>query len=137
MLRARSALVSFCILLTSPAGLAADFDGSAPLNCVALDAVECDATRQCLQGPAWEVNLPVFLEVDFEKKRVRSIDRLYGERESEVLATKALDGLITLMGAEGGYAWSLAISTDTGMMSLALSGKDHGLVVTGACNPGD
>jgi hypothetical protein len=122
-------------MLTPLSVAAGGFDGSVPLICAAADTVECDVAHECTQGPPWEVNLPIFLEIDFDKKEVVSIDALDKDRTSKILVVTKLDGLVTAVGAEGAYAWSLAVTEDTGMMTLTLAGKEHGFIVRGACNP--
>ncbi len=48
-------------------GVAADFDGSKPLACAIVEAIECVPGEGCIKGWAEDLNLPRFLTVDFGK----------------------------------------------------------------------
>jgi hypothetical protein len=140
----RRIILFFSLLFVSgtiaPTVFAADFDGSKPLLCSVIKVFECSPTEGCKEYSAEEENIPQFLKIDFNEKKLTS--PLGGEpmRTSEIERMEQIDGKLMLQGAEDGIenvkdglAWSIAIEEDTGKMVLTASGDAVGFVVFGAC----
>ena len=58
-------LALMCIFFVPFSGMAGDFDGSQPLLCATIKAIECGPEGECLQGTAESVNLPQFFKINF------------------------------------------------------------------------
>jgi hypothetical protein len=140
----RKIVLFFFILLVSgivtPAVFAGDFDGSKPLLCSVIKVLECTPSKGCGEYSAEEENLPQFLKIDFNEKKITSSQGGEAVRTSEIERMEQVDGKLMLQGAEDGMenvkdglAWSIAIEEDTGKMVLTASGDAVGFVVFGAC----
>ena len=88
---------------------AGDFDGSKPLLCAAIFSNECNAeTQKCKSGPPWNINFPVFSEIDFKNKSISTVDAYKNERDTKIESIDHLpDGRLSLQGDDGVYAWSM------------------------------
>ncbi len=121
-------------LAVSSAAAAADFDGSRNLLCVATDATQCEGAGDCDRVAVEEINLPRFVNVEFEQKRLRGT-LLGGEEQTTPIQNvlTSADGRTILQGAENGRGWSMTIDPITGDMSLAIAGDDIGFILFGVC----
>ncbi len=135
----RVGYVALLIALLVPvlASAATDFDGSRELLCAVIHATEAEAEiPECLSGPPWLVNLPVFIEIDFVAKQTTTTSQHQVQRSSEI---EVIDHLgrnrMSLQGTDGEYSWSMLISEETGSMTLAVAGEEVGFLVFGACTP--
>ena len=67
-------LIAFLVLLGIPLGaLAGDFDGSKPLLCAVKKAFECTAADGCQERTVESVNIPQFLQIDVEQKKLKAL----------------------------------------------------------------
>lgn len=118
--------------IASPAS-AAGLDGTDPLICATAEAFDCAPNSQCIRDSPEAVNLPRFIRLDFAEKRAFT-KRLSGEeRVAEIMSQQSVDGRLVLQGVQLGHGWSMAISQETGAMSLAVVGAEIGFVVFGTC----
>lgn len=122
-------------LLIPVATYAADtspFDGSQPILCAVAETFECQSGQECKRGHADDINIPVFLNIDFKKKRILSTEKSGKKDVTKITAVSQADSMLLLHGTDAYHGWSIAIG-DTGKMSLALSAHQVGFVVFGAC----
>lgn len=114
---------------------AGEFDGSKPLVCAAIYATECGAeSQECSSGAPWEINFPVFTDIDFKAMTVSTTRQHKVARVSKISAVDHYpNGRMSIQGHDGDYSWSMIVSEETGSMSLAVSGEDIGFLVFGAC----
>jgi len=119
------------VALGSATAKAGDFDGSKPLLCAVTEAIEC-GPLECQRIQLELLNLPSFLHIDFEAKRIsgRAPDGV--ERSTAIERLSRLDDAVVLQGVEA-RAWSLLIRHQTGGLTLSASGADAGFVIFGAC----
>jgi hypothetical protein len=109
---------------------AGDFDGSKPLICAPVQAMECYAGEECKMELPEAVGAPAFMRIDFNQRRV------VGPKRSSAIETITADERQLLMqGIELGHAWSLALNYESGKMILTLAGNDVAFVLFGACTP--
>jgi hypothetical protein len=113
--------------------IAETLDGKAPLVCAASETFDCAAARQCVADSPEGINVPRLIRIDFAAKKAFT-KRLNGEdRESPIGVTQIHEGKLILQGVQGGYGWSMAISQETGAMSLTIADDGVGAVVFGTC----
>lgn len=112
----------------SSAALAGDFDGSRPLICATVQAMDCAAGEDCLRGLASDVGAPTFMRIDFAKKAV-----IGPKRTSPVLFMEKTTEQVLLQGTELGFAWAIALDQRNGSMSATLVDRDGAVVLFGAC----
>ena len=128
----RLGLVLAVALAVAPDGAAAagKFDGSTPLLCVPVTVSECVPDGKCERVTAERVNLPQFLKVDVQGRKIRSEET---GRESPIRNIEHLDGNMILQGGQAGRGWTMTISEETGKMSSAIAADGEGFIVFGAC----
>jgi hypothetical protein len=112
----------------TPAARAGGFDGSTPLICATVQAMECVAGEDCTRGLASDIGAPVFMRIDFAQKAV-----IGPQRSSPVRHMEATERQLLLQGTELGFAWSIALDKDTGDMSATLVDRGGVIVLFGAC----
>ncbi len=115
--------------------LASNFDGSKPLLCASVHATECGAENQtCISGAPWKVNFPVFMQIDFKAKTASTLDYHKNPRLTKIeLVDHLADNRMSIHGTDGELSWSMLISEETGSMTLAIAGEEHGFIIFGAC----
>ena len=128
-------LAVMCIFVVPFSGMAGDFDGSQPLLCATIKAVECGPEGECFHGMAESVNLPQFFKIDFMKKMITATTQAVDKRTSSIKNMERFDGKLILQGMGDELAWSMAISGETGKMVITASGEQVGFIVFGACTP--
>jgi len=106
---------------------AADFDGSRPLICAPVEAIECQANEDCLAGTPDEMGAPDFTRVDFSAKTISG-----PVRTTKIDSMDKNNEQITLHGNELGHAWTMIIDA-RGKMTATLAGKGVAFVLFGAC----
>jgi hypothetical protein len=122
--------LAMAVTAGAPAALAGDFDGSSPLICAAVQAMDCVVGEECVRGLAADIGAPTFMRIDFERKTV-----IGPKRSSPVHFMEASGEQLLLQGTELGFGWTIAIDQSDGSMSATL--VDHGgaFVLFGACTP--
>jgi hypothetical protein len=135
MIRHICGAVAGAMLLAGPVA-AADFDGSKPLACALIEAIDCVPGNACNKGTAAALNLPQFLRLDFEKKVVTG-DRPNegGKLEAAIMDRADNEKSIILQGVQNDRGWSLDLAKATGRMTVAISGIDEAFILFGACTP--
>lgn len=108
--------------------LAADFDGTKPLLCSAIEANDCALGTTCQKGLAENVNVPQFIRLDFAKKTMSA-----GTRTSTIKHQSRDGGMLMMQGFENYRAWSVTINEVTGKMVGAIAGDQEGFLIFGAC----
>lgn len=110
--------------------MAGDFDGSKPLICAPVEAIDCIAGGGCEQGIPDDVGAPAFMRIDFAKKLI-----VGPKRSSPIAAMEKNEQQILMQGTELGLAWSMALNTDNGRMVTTFSSRDGAYVLFGSCTP--
>ena len=110
--------------------LSADFDGSKPLLCATIDAHFCDVGEVCYRTLPAILGAPQFMRINFAKKTI-----VGPNRSTEIRFMEPSNGQLLLQGTELGYAWSVALDTQTGAMSTTLVNHEDVFVLFAACTP--
>jgi hypothetical protein len=126
------ALLAGVVLTISRVSVADDFDGSELLLCATGQAQTCTRDGKCVFSSPEAIDVPAFVEIEFEQNQISDTTDVAGERTSTIDHKKITDNEIVLYGYQG-YAWSMVISRSNGRMTLTVSNEDEGFVVFGAC----
>ena len=124
------------VLCMLPCSLAiAGFDGSAPLLCAVIEAFECNQEQDCDEGNLEAMNIPQFVRIDFENRKLSTPEGTGEKREAEINNFVRDNGMLILQGVQNGRGWSIAVAEDTGKLTATSSGGLGGFVIFGACTP--
>src|SRR5512139_843747 len=110
--------------------IAGDFDGSRPLICAPVEAMECHTGEGCDEGIPDDVGAPAFMRIDFAKKVI-----VGPKRTSPIRSLDKEENQLLLQGTELGLAWSMALNTADGKMVSTFSNRDGAFVLFGSCTP--
>lgn len=105
-----------------------DFDGTKPLLCASIEALDCDPGKPCERGIPETMAAPQFLRVDFAKSEIAG-----PKRTTKVRSIEKYDDQIILQGHEIGLGWTLAIDRATGSARITFAGRDATFIIFAAC----
>jgi hypothetical protein len=126
----RAVALALVAIAGAPIACGADFDGSRPLICATMEALDCAAGQECLRGLPGDVGAPAFMRIDFEQKAV-----IGPQRTSPVMLMEKTAGQILLQGQELGFGWAIALDQENGQMTATLADRTGAVVLFGACTP--
>jgi hypothetical protein len=115
-------------VVVSPAFAGDVFDGTKPLLCASIEALDCDPGMPCDRGIPETMGAPQFLRIDFAKNEIGG-----PLRTTKIRSMEKDDDQIVLQGFEIGLGWTLAIDRDTGNMRITFAGGNVSIIVFGAC----
>lgn len=127
MMRMPLAALIWAFGATATAG---DFDGSRPLICAPVEAMDCVSGEGCEKGIPDDVGAPAFMRIDFAKRVI-----VGPKRSSPINAMEKDAQQILLQGTELGLAWSMALNIENGKMVATFSSRDGAYVLFGSCTP--
>jgi len=120
-------LFGLCVAV-SPAFAEDVFDGTKPLLCSSIEALDCDAGTPCERGIPETMGAPQFLRIDFAKNEIAG-----PLRTTKIRSMEKDDDQIVLQGYEIRLGWTLAIDRVTGNMRITFAGGDATFIIFGAC----
>jgi hypothetical protein len=135
MIRTKLFLTLVALLVASSPAMADDLSGSNRFLCSAALVTGCSADGECESGAPWDLNVPRFIEIDLDKKELRTTKASHENRKTSIKNIEREDGMIILQGYEGGRAFSFMIEKKTGMLTAAVARGNLGVVVFGSCTP--
>ena len=116
----------------SPAFAGDVFDGSKPLVCATIEALDCDPGTPCDRGIPQVMLAPQFLRIDFAKNEI-----IGPFRGNKIRSTDKSEEQIVLQGYEeelgAGMGWTLALDRLDGYMRITLASWDATFIIFGAC----
>ena len=112
----------------SPAFAGDVFDGTKPLLCASIEALDCDAGVGCERGIPELMGAPQFLRVDFAKNEIAG-----PQRTTKIRSVEKDDDQIVLQGYEIGLGWTLAIDRLTGNARISFAGWNSAFIIFAAC----
>ncbi len=126
------------VALAAPIGAgAANFDGTSAVLCAALEAVQCTkspvSTHLCARGVARGMNVPQFVMLDFDNKRVIATKETGVDKTSTISNISRGNGHLVLQGVDDGHGWSLVLEENTGHMTASAIGDEEGMLLFGVC----
>ena len=128
-------LAALCAGVVASGSLAAPSEAPRPqhLLCAIISTASCTPEDGCSTGLAKDLNLPQFIRVDFEHKKVEGV-RPDGEQTSSIIESSyRKDGMLVLQGMENRRGWSIAIHEADGSMTATASGRESAFAAFGAC----
>ena len=122
-------LILFVLVVAVSPVFAQDvFDGTKPLLCSSVEALDCDPGAPCTRGIPEIMGAPQFLRIDFAKNEIAG-----PLRTAKIRSMEKDDDQIVLQGYEIGMGWTLAIDRSTGNMRITFAGGDATFIIFGAC----
>ena len=122
-------LILFVLFVAVSPAFAGDvFDGTKPLLCASVEALDCDPGVPCDRGIPEIMAAPQFLRIDFAKNEIAG-----PKRTTKIRSIDKDDDQIILQGYEIGMGWTLAIDRGTGNMRISFAGGDSSFIIFGAC----
>lgn len=112
-----------------------DLTDSTRFLCAAVQATMCFEDGECVVDLPWNLNIPDFVEVDLEAKRLSTTDASGLNRMTPIEHVDREDGNIFLQGFEMGRAFSWVIDEQTGQITVAVAFEGVSVAVFGACTP--
>ena len=116
------------------AASASDYDGSKSLLCVPTDVVSCAGAGACERMTAKEMDLPLYVKIDFKKEIMLGTLENGEERKTPIERVEKGEYSTMIQGGEYERAWSLVVQHDTGKLSGAIAGYEGGIILLGACD---
>jgi hypothetical protein len=112
-----------------------DVTGASKLLCSAAQATRCFADGECITGPPWKWDIPMFIEIDLDGKKLRTTEASGLNRSTPIKTIEREDGLIFLQGVEGGRGFSFVITEVTGSLSVGVASEGMAVAAFGGCTP--
>ncbi len=104
------------------------FDGTKPLLCASIEALDCDPGTECERGIPEIMGAPKFLRIDFAKNEISGT-----ERTTKIRSIDKDDDQLILQGYELGLGWTLALDRATGNMRITFARWDASFIMFGSC----
>jgi hypothetical protein len=127
--------LTVCLGLMPYSAMAGRYDGSVPLICAVIEAIECDVGVECQRGTAESIDFPQFVKIDFQEKTLSTLDEGDRRRTTPIKTLERMNGSLIMQGVEESRAWNLLIAQATGKMSATVADNQVGFVIFGACTP--
>ena len=123
-------IIAGLTFITFGTASAGDFDGSKPLICATVDAMDCVSGEDCTKGRPGDLGPPAFLRIDFAKKTIGG-----PKRTTPIVSMDTTEEQVLLQGNEQGYGWTFALDQEGGKFSATLVNRDGVFVLFGSCPP--
>jgi hypothetical protein len=127
--------VAVMLALSGTVAWADDLTGSSRLLCAAVQATRCLEGGDCQADVPWNLNIPEFIEVDLDAKRLSTTAASGENRSTPIAHVTRENGVIVLQGFEMGRAFSFVITEVTGRIAVAVASEGRATAVFGACTP--
>jgi len=127
-------LVAGVLLAPIPAA-ADDVSRAATMICASVQATVCAMDGECEIGAPWIWGIPQFVEIDLNRKEVRTTEASGANRATPIKHIERNDGLLVLQGVENGRAFSFTITEKSGTLAVAVARDGLTVSVFGACTP--
>ncbi len=127
--------LALILALAGQTAWADDLAGANRILCASVQATVCYEDGECAIDLPWNVNVPAFIEVDLDAKRLSSTNASGLNRTTPIKHVERQDGTIVLQGFEMGRAFSWIITEATGQVSVAVAFEGAAVAVFGSCTP--
>lgn len=122
-------------VVIAPAASADDLGGSDRFLCTPIQATLCIEDGECAVELPWNVNIPQFIEVDLDTKRLATTEASGLNRVTPIEHVRRSDGTIVFHGFEMGRAFSWVIDEASGRVTVAIAADGISVAIFGACTP--
>jgi hypothetical protein len=112
------------------AATAADFDGSVPLTCTALQAHDCLPTANTCTRMKPESDIEPVFGIDFAKKQIRSP---YRTALLSIVTTRTNSDSLVMQGGDLLAAWSALVDKKSGALTVSIADSKGAYVAFGQC----
>jgi hypothetical protein len=130
-----AALLTVTLVFSARVAWADDLTGSTRFLCAAIQATVCVEDGECAVDLPWNVNIPQFIEVDLEARRLSTTEASGEDRTTSIEHLSREDGTIVFHGFEMGRAFSWVISEWAGHVTAAVAADGVAVSVFGVCTP--
>jgi hypothetical protein len=96
------------VFLARPAS-GVDLSGSSRFLCVPIQATVCVEDGGCAVDLPWNLNIPQFIEIDLDSKRLATTEACGLNRETTIERLRRVDGTIAFDGFETGRAFGVCL----------------------------
>ena len=122
-------------LLCGGTTVADDLTGEEEFLCSSANVIVCFDDGVCESAMPWELDVPQFINVDLDKRRLSTTKASGQNRVTTVETVKRAGGKIYLQGVDRGRAYSFVIDEETGFLTVAVVRDDLSVTAFGACTP--
>jgi hypothetical protein len=132
-------MVPLMVLLLCSGSTAAadDLTGADRFLCTPIQATLCVEDGECAVDLPWNVNIPQFIEVDLDARRLATTEASGENRQTPIEHLRREDGNIVFHGFEMGRAFSWVIDEASGRVTAAIATDGISVSIFGACTPVD
>ena len=127
--------VAAVLVLAASVASADDLTGASRFLCASVQATRCEEGGECAAEVPWNLNIPAFIEVDLDARKLSSTAASGENRSTPITHLTRENGLIVLQGFEMGRAFSFVITEQTGRVAVAVAREGRVVAVFGACTP--
>ncbi len=121
-------IIGALIFVAFGTAFAGDFDGSKPLICATVDAMDCVPGKKCTEGQPRDMGAPTFMRIDFANKTIGG-----PKRTTSIVSMDTSENQVLMQGNEQGYGWTFALDQQEGEFSATLVNRDGVFVLFGSC----
>lgn len=118
----------FFLLFSSTSAAIEQFDGSQPLLCASVEAIDCVSGMGCVKDTPESLGAPQFLKIDFAGEQI-----IGPKHTSPIVTVEKNEGQIILQGMELNMGWVFSLNSSTGKFSATLTDSGGAFVIFGAC----
>jgi hypothetical protein len=129
------ALLAAAVVLSVPLASADELTGATKLLCAPVQATYCTEDGECLVDLPWNLNIPQFIEVDLDARRLSTTAASGENRTTPIEHLSRSGGTIVFHGYEMGRAFSWVISEPSGRVTAAMAADGVAVSVFGVCTP--
>jgi hypothetical protein len=122
-------------VLAASVASADDLTGASRFLCASVQATRCEQGGECVAEVPWNLNIPAFIEVDLDARRLSTTAASGENRATPIAHVTRENGVIVLQGFEMGRAFSFVISEPTGRAAVAVASEGRATAVFGVCTP--
>jgi hypothetical protein len=123
------------LLCSGSTAVADDLTGADHFLCTPIQATLCVEDGECAVDLPWNVNIPQFIEVDLDAKRLATTEASGENRQTPIEHLRREDGNIVFHGFEMGRAFSWVIDEASGRVTAAIATDGISVAIFGACTP--
>lgn len=135
MKRFATLAIAAAIALAPGAAVADSLVGSDRFLCSAATVTACTEDGDCFKLAPSDLNMPQFVEVDLQKKKLTTTKSSGMNRASDIVNLQRKDGTILMQGEQNGRAYSWMVNETLGIATISVAFDGFSVGVFGSCTP--